>query len=228
MCVPVARETPVPLLARLRQRPADGAVWAEFVGFCGGQVYGWCRGWNLQEADALDVVQTVLLKLVRRLKDLSYDPTRPFRPWLRAVARNARHDQQVQSRRPGWRGDEAPLDRLEGFAGAVCVLPAEEPGDRELLEKAIRRVRRRVAGRTWEAFRLAALEGLSGREASSQTGLSAAQVYVARRRVIQLLREEARRCEGKEPLRVPTRGAAPKRGEEKGTGAPCSKAASGH
>jgi RNA polymerase sigma-70 factor (ECF subfamily) len=193
MCVPVARETADPLLTRLQQRPADAAVWAEFVGHCGGQVYAWCRRWRLQEADARDVTQTVLLKLVRRLKDLPYDRSRPFGPWLKAVASNARHDQQVRGRRPGWRGDEVPLEGLAAPAGAACV-PAEEQEDRELLAEAVRRVQRRVARRTWEAFRLTALKGLSGKEAARQTGLSADHVYVARRRVVRMLRQEARRC----------------------------------
>ena len=193
MCVPVAREAADAMLTRLQQQPADASVWTEFVGRCGGQVYAWCRRWRLQEADALDVTQAVLLKLVRRLKDLPYDRSRPFRPWLKAVTRRARYDHQVRSRRPGWRGDEVPLDGLDPADGAACVSLAEEQEERELLAEAARRVRRRVAGRTWEAFRLTALEGLSGQEASRRTGLNPAQVYVARRRVVGLLRQEARR-----------------------------------
>jgi RNA polymerase sigma factor (sigma-70 family) len=194
MCVRVARETPDPLLTRLLSQPEDTSAWAEFVGRYGGRVYAWCRRWRLQEADALDVTQTFLLKLVRRRKGLPYDPARPFGPWLKAVTRNARYDHQIRSRRPGWRGDEAPLDGRDAAAGAAGGPRAEEHEDRDLLAEAARRVRRRVADRTWEALRLTALAGLSGREASRQTGLSAAQVYIARGRVVRLLRREVRQC----------------------------------
>jgi RNA polymerase sigma-70 factor (ECF subfamily) len=71
----------------------------------------------------------------------------------------------------------------------------EEQLDRELLEEAGCRVRLRVAPATWDAFRLTAVEGLSGQEAARRTGLSVGQVYVARHRVERLLREEVQKLE---------------------------------
>ena len=47
-------ETSATLLGRLRQRPADDAAWCEFTVRYARKIYGWCRGWNLQEADAHD------------------------------------------------------------------------------------------------------------------------------------------------------------------------------
>ena len=50
------------------------AAWSEFVDRYGRKIYGWCLRWGLQDADAQDVTQIVLLKLVQRMKDFTYDP----------------------------------------------------------------------------------------------------------------------------------------------------------
>src|SRR5207237_4301790 len=71
----------------------------------------------------------------------------------------------------------------------------EEEFDRELLEQAMLRVRLRVAPQTWQAFRLTALEGFSGAEAAKRIPMQVAQVFVAKRRVQKMLREEVARLE---------------------------------
>ena len=58
-------DTSASLLVQLQQVPADQAAWAAFVRRYGPLIHGWCRRWGLQEADALEVDQEVLLKLVR-------------------------------------------------------------------------------------------------------------------------------------------------------------------
>src|SRR5215216_2109392 len=84
--------TSATLLARLRQLPADEAAWGEFTERYARKIYGWCRGWKLQEADAHDVTQTVLLKLAEKMQSFVYDPTRSFRAWLKTVTRHAWSD----------------------------------------------------------------------------------------------------------------------------------------
>src|SRR5262245_27156971 len=69
----VETRTSVTLLARLRQIPADQAAWAEFTERYGRKIYAWCRRWNLQEADAEDVTQIVLLKLAEKMQRFEYD-----------------------------------------------------------------------------------------------------------------------------------------------------------
>lgn len=190
-------ETRVTLLGRLRLDPGDQAAWNEFVDHYGRKVYGWCRRWNLQEADAQDVTQIVLLKLAEKLRHFSYDPSRSFRAWLRTLTQHAWSDFVESRRRPGWgSGDTAVLEQLHTtMARDDLVHQLEEAFDRELLEEASRRVRLRVAGQTWEAFRLTALEGLSGKEASERIGMQVAQVFVAKRRVQKMLREEVKKME---------------------------------
>src|SRR5262245_34756051 len=84
--------TSASLLARLRQAPADQSAWSEFVDRYGRKVYGWCRHWGLQEADAQDVTQDVLVRLAGKMQGFAYDPSRSFRAWLKTIARHALSD----------------------------------------------------------------------------------------------------------------------------------------
>lgn len=187
------------LLARLRHAPADQTAWRQFVERYGGQIYGWCRNWNLQDADAQDVTQDVLLKLAAKMRTFSYDPGRSFRGWLRTIAHHAWRD-FVDSRRPATAVDTAVLRVLESVAARDdLVKELEEELDRELMEEAMDRVRLRVQRHTWEAFRLLAVEGLSGAEAAARLGIKVATVFVARSKVQKMLQEEVRKLDPPDP-----------------------------
>src|SRR3954452_19955241 len=90
--------TRVTLLNQLRHDPSDQAGWDEFVERYGRHIYRWCRQWNLQDADAEDVTQDILMKLTRKLRDFKYDSARSFRGWLKTVTHHAWKD-FVDSRR---------------------------------------------------------------------------------------------------------------------------------
>ena len=94
--LPTTRAT---LLARLRQDPSDQAGWDEFVEHYGRHIYRWCRQWKLQDADAEDVTQDVLVKLAQKLSAFTYDPSRSFRGWLKTVAHHAWRDFEDSRRR---------------------------------------------------------------------------------------------------------------------------------
>src|SRR5438552_17489143 len=95
--------TRVTLLTQLRQDPSDQAGWDEFVERYGRHIYRWCRQWRLQDADAEDVTQIILVKLCRNLRAFAYDPTLCFRGWLRTVAYRAYSDcvHRRRTRAPG-------------------------------------------------------------------------------------------------------------------------------
>jgi RNA polymerase sigma-70 factor (ECF subfamily) len=184
------------LLLRLQQTPADQAAWSDFVTQYGQRIQVWCRQWGLQEADAQDVAQAVLLKLLRAMQAFRYDPSQEFRGWLKTVTHHAWQD-LVRVRRPiaagGDPGDDGPLQALaarDDIAGRL-----EGAYEQELLGKALARVRPRVRGRTWEAFRLTAFEGLSGAEAAARVGMPVVSIYKARSNVQKMLEAEVRRLE---------------------------------
>jgi RNA polymerase sigma-70 factor (ECF subfamily) len=186
-------QTSTTLLRRLRQSPADEAAWAEFVERYGRLVYGWCRRWGLQEADAEDVTQTVLVELVRQMREFVYDRRGSFRGWLRTVAQRTWGRFLEARRRAAATGQDGVLGEA---AGDDLHARLEAESDREVLELAMRRVRDRVYPRTWEAFRLLALEHRSGAEAAGQLGMTVGAVFVARSKVQKMLREEVERLSG--------------------------------
>src|SRR5438128_4730080 len=106
--------TSVTLLGRLRHLPADPGAWQEFVDCYGPKIFRWCRQGGMQEADAEDLTQTILLKLLRVMQTFEYDSTMRFRSWLRTVVQNAWHDLvrtlQRTKRENGGDGSVASLD----------------------------------------------------------------------------------------------------------------------
>jgi RNA polymerase sigma factor (sigma-70 family) len=186
------------LLDRLyRSGTADENAWREFVDHYGRQIYKWCRNWQLQDADAEEVTQRVLVQLLAKMKDFVYDPSRSFRAWLKTVTHHAWRN-LVTSRRhflPG-SGDSRYWEQLITIAARDdLVQRLEHEFDRELMESAMVRVRLRVAPHNWEAFRLTAIDGDDAREVARRLDMKIANVYAARSNVQRLLREEIEKLE---------------------------------
>ena len=188
--------THVTLLTQLRQDPSNQAGWDEFVERYGRHIYRWCRQWNLQDADAEDVTQDILMKLTQKLRAFTYDPSRSFRGWLKTVAHHAWRD-FADSRHAGRGAGDGKFQELMLTVEAREDLAErlEQAFDLELLEAAKARVRLRVAPHTWEAFRLMAFEDLSVDEVAARAHLQVAMVYVAKSKVQKMLKEEIAKLE---------------------------------
>jgi RNA polymerase sigma factor (sigma-70 family) len=196
---PSAR-TSVTLLGRLRQNPKDQVAWSDFVARYEPKILQWCRRWRLQEPDAQDVTQAVLLKLSRLMENFAYDPSRSFRAWLKTLTHHAWRELVAERKRGGiGSGDSRMGELFENIqAGDDLDKHIEEEFNRELMEQAMVLVRPRVAARTWAAFRMTALEGCSGAAAAAQLEMKVARVYVAKSEVKEMIRREIRKLEGTE------------------------------
>jgi RNA polymerase sigma-70 factor (ECF subfamily) len=185
------------LLSQLRQDPSDQAGWDEFVGRYGLHLYRWCRQWKLQDADAEDVTQIILVKLMQKLRAFAYDPSRSFRGWLKTVAHHTWRDFEDSRRhtQPTAGDGQVQTLMLNLEAREDLAQKLEEAFDLELLEAAKMRVRLRVAPHTWEAFRLMALEGVPVAEVAARVHLQVAMVYVAKSKVQKMLQEEIEKLE---------------------------------
>ncbi len=189
--------TSMTLLERLRRDDPDPAAWSDFVARYGPKVLDWCRRWQLQEADAQDVTQEVLVKLSRLMATFQYDPAGSFRAWLKTLAHHAWRDFAAERRRAltatGGGQVEALLENLQ--AGEELVEDLDAAFRLELVDHAMARVKLRVDARAWDAFRLTALEGWSGAAVSAHLQMKVAQVYLAKSRVIRRIQDEVRRLE---------------------------------
>src|SRR5262245_8162481 len=124
--------TSASLLVRLREAPADQAAWAEFVDRYGRQIYGLCRHWEPEGADAQDVTQDVLVRLAEKMRAFNYDPSRSFRAWLKTLTRHALSDFGDARGRAAAGGSQA-VQLLHAVAARDdLVARLEDEFDREL------------------------------------------------------------------------------------------------
>ena len=144
------------------------------------------------------MTQVVLLKLNGLMATFVYDPSRSFRGWLRTLTHHAWRDLVSDRRRVGFlSGDSAVREFFESLeAGDDLVRQLDQEFHRELMDQAIVRVRPRVTPKTWDAFRLTALEGCSGAAAAAQLEMKLQRVYAARSGVKKMIQEEIRKLEG--------------------------------
>jgi RNA polymerase sigma-70 factor (ECF subfamily) len=139
-------------------------------------------------ADAEDAVQDILVT-VHRIR-VTYDPTRPFGPWLVAIARRRLVDYHRRQGRQ--RRRETPLaDEHSEVADPNAAL--EGRGDSRHLQSALSRL---PAGQQ-QAVRLLKLDELTLAEASAVSGLSISALKVAVHRALKSLR--AVMSKGSEP-----------------------------
>ena len=188
--------TTVNLLEGLRTQPANAEVWQEFVRRYRPWIYASCLAWNLQPADADDVTQVVLARLIEKMRHFRYDPAQSFRGWLKVVTRRTMLNYLAKRRRePGTGGlaGELMLESVE--ARESVVQAAEEAYDRELLDEALRCVRQRVPKQQWEAFRLTALESVASAEVSRRLRMRVNTVYSSKSKVQKQVRVELERLE---------------------------------
>jgi RNA polymerase sigma factor (sigma-70 family) len=187
-------DTSLTLMMRLRQVPSDSLAWDEFVERYRPMIRSWCLKWQLQEADADDVVQDVLVKLLGAIKRFEYDPARSFRAWLKTVTSNALSD-LVAVRRKSPNFIAASIDQIAESDDARSDLEKrlEEAYDAEMLELAMKLVKKRVKPATFEAFQLTVIEGSSGADTAEKLQVPVAHVFVNKHRVQKMIQSEIRR-----------------------------------
>jgi RNA polymerase sigma factor (sigma-70 family) len=190
--------TSLTLLERVQRFPTDLEAWDEFVRRYRPMIHTWCVKWGLQASDADDVAQDVMVKLMTAMRTFRYNPSRSFHAWLKTVTHHALSDFSAgRYREPG---QIAPNLSIADLVEARDDLERELESlfDRDLFQLAMRRVKKRVKPVTWEAFRLTALEGLSGQHAGERLQIPVAHVFVAKNRVQKLLQGEIRFMKGHE------------------------------
>lgn len=186
-------ETRLSLLARLSDR-VDGQAWAEFVEIYEPLIYRLARRKGLQDADAREVTQDVLLAVAGAID--GWEPTAgkgSFRAWLFRIARNLVINLRVkQSRHPRGTGDTEVLRWLEEQPAPSADVSqlVEEEYRRQIFRAAAERIRTAFKRKTWQAFWRTCVDGEPIRTVASELQMTAGAVYVARSRVIARLSQE--------------------------------------
>jgi RNA polymerase sigma-70 factor (ECF subfamily) len=136
----------------------------------------------LQPDDVEDLVQDTLLSL--HAARATYDPSRPFLPWLMAIVRNRVADGARRYARRA--ANEVACEPLpETSAGDDTNIPSNGYGDSEHLAQAMARL---PPGQR-RAIELTKLGEMSLKEASATSGMSVGAIKVAVHRGIGALRK---------------------------------------
>jgi RNA polymerase sigma factor (sigma-70 family) len=185
-------ETRASLLIRVRD-PADQAAWHEFVEIYRPIILRLARQKGMQEADAEDVAQQVLVALAKVIEQHEHDPKRAkFRTWLGRVAHNAILDALTRGKPDRGSGNSAMLSLLggqESHTGPDSDLLRLEYR-REVFRWAAGQVRKEFHQATWNAFWLTAVEGRAVEVVAEELAKSRGAIYNARSRVTQRIQEK--------------------------------------
>lgn len=183
-------ETRESLIARVKD-PADAAAWTEFLAIYRPVVYRLARR-RMQDADAQDVAQRVLLAVSQAIGRWEPGPDQPpFRAWLAKIARNAILN-AVSRRKPDMgSGSTSLIEVLNQQAREDPDTTAEllVESRRETLRWVTEQIRTEFSEATWKLFWETAVLGKSIAEVAHSSRRTVGAVYMARFKVMQRLKE---------------------------------------
>lgn len=185
-------QTRLSLIAQV-QSPEDREAWDQFVVIYRPIVYRMARRRGMQDADAQDLVQSVLMRVASSIHRWERtNPETKFRHWLRRVARNTILSALTRQPKDAAVGGSEMLDLLAGHPKNEQLVEQELATEtiRELYLHAAAVVKKDVDPDTWRAFELTVVGEQSCEEAAALLGKSVGAVYAARSRVMRRLREQ--------------------------------------
>ena len=184
-------ETRASLLVRVRDH-RDAAAWAEFLAIYEPLVFRLMRRQGIQDADARELTQDVLVAIAKAIERWDPDPARgSFRAWLFRIARNLMINflsRQKAYHRGSGHSDMQRLLEQQPSTGEESALYDLECR-RQLFHWAADRVRAEFTENTWQAFWRTCVSGESITDVAIDLRMSAGAIYVARSRVMARLRE---------------------------------------
>lgn len=178
------------LLSRLKECD-DRAGWREFFDRYWRLIYSFARNAGMNDADAQDIVQEVMLSVSKSLPDYRRQQGGSFKGWLLTIVRRRMADHwRTRLPKEQW---HVPLPEqpsaLPGKEDALDRIWQEE-WEARLFETAAQRVQQRVGARNYLIFDMLVRQRTSLRDVCRSLGVNAAQVYLAKHRVGRLMKQE--------------------------------------
>ncbi len=185
------------LLARLKDWQ-DQDSWHEFYKIYERLIYESALRAGLTTVEAQEVVQETLLSVAKKIAGFNYDPeVGSFRNWLLQITKRRIVD-QFRKRRPGTQDVpqlNVPLEHVQDMAGSNFETLWNEEWHQALLDMARTLVKRRVGLKQYRMFELYALQQVPLKKVTKMLGVNAAQVYMAKYRITQMLKREMKDLE---------------------------------
>jgi len=172
-----------------RVRAGEDDAWNELEPICKVLIEGWARRARLQPVDLEDLIQDVLIAILRkahafdeRLGDES------FRAWLCGITEHKIED--VERARQMHQTVQLDMDNLTAPAATEPGEPAAPCRAAAEAIAAIERVRSSFRLKTFQAFWLTAVEGRLPKAVAEELQMSAIAVYQAKHRMLANVQEE--------------------------------------
>ncbi len=191
------------LLSRL-QNWDDQESWKSFFDTYWRLIYSIALKSGLTEAEAQDVVQETIICVAKDINKFKRDrKLGSFKGWLRNLTRWRIAD-QLRKRKPNALGEDASSN---GGISMVDLAEIPDPADAglevlweaewqsNLMEAALERVRRRVKEEHYQMFDLNVVRQWPANKVARILEVNIAQVYLAKHRILALLKREVRMLE---------------------------------
>jgi RNA polymerase sigma factor (sigma-70 family) len=198
----------IPTRATLIQRLKnwqDQSSWQDFFDAYWRLIYGVALKGGLTEAEAQDVVQETMISVAKHMPTFKYDPVvGSFKTWLLNMTR-WRITDQLRKRGPAYAASQLASDDTNTRTVDKVLDPASPALDalwnteweKNLLDAALARVRRRLDPQKYQIFDLYVNKGWPPEKVATTLGISVDQVYLAKHRTTEMIREEVKRLEQK-------------------------------
>lgn len=196
----------IPTRATLLQRLKnwqDQSSWQEFFDTYWKLIYRVALKAGLTETEAQDVVQETMVSVAKHMPAFKYDPAiGSFKAWLLKLTRwrildqfrkrgPLRHQSLSQDTATGTRTVDKVVDPKSQDLDAVWNAEWEK----NLLDAALLKVKRRVDAQKYQIFDLYVNKAWPAAKVADAFGVSIEQVYLAKHRVTDVIKEEVRRLE---------------------------------
>src|SRR4051812_28868129 len=197
----------IPTRATLLQRLKnwqDHSSWQDFFDTYWKLIYGIGRKSGLTEAEAQDVVQETMFSVAKHMPTFKYDPAiGSFKAWLLNLTRWRIADQlrkrgpiaAQQSKFEDTTTDTPTVNRIVDPNSRALDQIWETEWEKNLLDAAIARVKRRLDPQKYQVFDCYVNKEMPPEKVAEMFKISVDQVYLAKHRVTEMIKTEARRLE---------------------------------
>lgn len=187
-------DTSASLLESLRVA-ADEAAWETLCDLYSPLIRGWLTRLGAAPDDLDDLVQEVLVVVMRRVPDFRRERAGAFRSWLKTISGNCLRDHWRRKRKQGLTpGGSDFAELLAQLADPQSGLSKiwEQEYDKHVTQSLLQRIRHHFSEKTWTAFHRFTLEGASAETVAADLEMTTNAVFIAKSRVLAKLREYGR------------------------------------
>lgn len=192
-----APSTRITLIAKLSNRD-DAIAWSEFVRIYEPVIYRLARRHGMQDADASELAQEILITVSKLAESRELTTFRSFRRWLSVTTRNRVIDAFRKAKARSRIAGEVLTQNDGVFDEESLDSQWTIELRRELFAEASRTVQSEVPAQQWSAFKQTAIEMCTAADVAKELGMSIGHVYVARCRVLEKLRKAVERLANEE------------------------------